>query len=219
MSAPLSWSLPGGVALAYSAAADGDVRERERRTAWLARAGCPWPCAVARQVHGALIAEADPARLAEADGLVTGDPRLALAVFGADCPGLALVAADALGVAHCGWRGTAAGIVAALVQALAQRSAAPPATWQAFIGPGIAGARYEVDAPVLSARAWPPAALTPTRPGHARLDLATAIADDLAQLGIGDIRQSGVCTAADAALRSHRRGDRGAVQALAVWRA
>ena len=213
-----AWGVGHGVRCAYSTAADGDLRQAPARAAWLARVGCPWPCAVARQPHGAVVAEAVAGALPDADALVSADPRLALAAFGADCPGLVLAAPDALGIAHCGWRGTAAGIVGNLVAAVAARSRQPSATWRAFIGPGISGARYEVDAPVLAARSWPAAALRPGRAGQAYLDLARAIADDLRHAGVADVAVSGVCTFDDAALRSHRRGDRGAVQALAAWR-
>jgi copper oxidase (laccase) domain-containing protein len=215
----LAWTV-AGVRIAFSTIADGDLREPGVRTVWLERLGCPHPCQVPGQVHGVLIADADDpqADLSAADGLVSQDPRRAVGVFGADCPGLILIAPDALGAAHCGWRGTAAGIVEAVAGALAGRSRHPPAAWQAVIGPGISGPCYEVDGPVLEARAWPAQALTATRPGRAQLDLAAAIAADCRTAGITQVTTTGVCTACDPRLHSFRHQGKRLVQALVAWR-
>lgn len=217
----LRWTLPGDVTIAYSTAADGDMREAGRRAEWLALIGVGRPCVVPRQVHGALVVAggAATAELAIADGVVSPDGELAVGAYGADCPGVCLVAGPAIGIAHCGWRGTAAGIVARLVAEVGRAvPGLPAARWSAFIGPGISGACYEVDGPVLSARAWPPAALAPARPGRARLDLAAVIAADLRAAGIIDVRSSGVCTHGDPRLWSFRRRGAGQVQLLAAWR-
>ncbi|MBA3939301.1 MAG: polyphenol oxidase family protein, partial [Planctomycetes bacterium] len=182
--ATLRWQI-AGVAIAYSTEGDGDLRLPTARQAWLAGQGVAQRCVLPRQVHGCRVvdAQASAAELAVADGVVSADAALALGVYGADCPALVLVAPDALGVAHCGWRGTATGIVAALVTALARISAHPPGAWRGFVGPGISGLRYEVDAPVLEARAWPAAALRPGRPGHAFLDVPEAVAADALACG------------------------------------
>jgi len=220
-SAPVSWDLPGSVRIAFSTAADGDVRDPLRRARWLPTVGCTRPCAVVRQVHGAVIARVVAGEQPDslADGMVTSDGGVALGVFGADCPGLVLAAPDALGVAHCGWRGTAAGIVGALARRLVACSRHPPTSWYGLVGPGISGPAYEVDAPVVTACAWPPGSVTPGRAGHAHLDLAAAIIAQCAELGITTVRRSGVCTASDARLWSYRRRGAGLVQVLAAWRA
>ncbi|GDY12574.1 hypothetical protein LBMAG53_14520 [Planctomycetota bacterium] len=212
----LSWRL-GGVRIAWSQASDGDQRDSGLRSQFLARVGAPSPCLVPRQVHGAVVAD-DGDELTQADGVVTGRA-VAVGAYGADCPGLVLVADDALAIAHCGWRGTAAGIVGRAVAALARRSRRPPVSWKAFIGPGISGERYEVDAPVLNARVWPAPALRPARPGRALLDLATVIVSDLAVHDVRDVASSGVCTASDPRMHSHRRSGPGIVQLLVAWRA
>lgn len=219
---PLTWRLPVGVRLAFSTAADGDLGDPDRRAAWLAELDPDRAWSVPGQVHGAAIADADVDdrdALMSADGVVARDPGRGLGVLGADCPGLCLAAPDVLGLAHCGWRGCAAGIVAALVRALAERSRHPRERWQAFVGPGIAGTRYEVDAPVLGVRRWPDAALAPTGPGRACLDLTLTIVHDLAVHGVGPVAWCGVCTAADPRLHSYRRQGLGASQVLAAWRA
>jgi polyphenol oxidase len=179
---------------------------------------------VPRQVHGTKVVTVGPDGvptdlLAQADGAVTGEAGVAVGAYGADCPGLVLATPDAVGIAHCGWRGTAGGMVAQLVTAVAGRSAVPRSSWSALIGPGISGAHYEVDAPVLTARTWPPVAVTPaTRSGRAHLDLALALEADLQAAGITAVVRTGVCTATDPRLHSFRRRGPGLVQLLVAWR-
>jgi copper oxidase (laccase) domain-containing protein len=216
---PLRWLLAGDVDVLFSCRVDGDMRTPEARQRFMQRSGLSERCAVLQQVHGSVIVEASitPGGSA-ADGQVSSDGGLAVGVFGADCPGLVLRSPDAIGIAHCGWRGTASGIVAKLVAALQARSAHPVASWSALIGPGISGPRYEVDAPVLAARTWPTAALRPGRPGHAHLDLATAIAADCRACGLSDVRAVGICTADDPRLHSYRHDGPGLVQLLVAQR-
>jgi YfiH family protein len=221
--------LPYGIEVAYSTAADGDQREPGLRTAfahslWAADSEPPRRLVVPRQVHGIEVitvgSEAvPPPLLAQADGAVSGEPGVAVGAYGADCPGVVLATPDAVGIAHCGWRGTAGGMVDRLVTALADCSATPRSAWRALIGPGISGAQYEVDAPVLTARVWPPAALTPAaQPGRAHLDLAVALEADLQAAGITAVIRTGVCTATDPRLHSFRRRGPGLVQMLVAWR-
>lgn len=214
---PLRWKV-GDVQLAFSTATDGDLREQPLRQAWLAKEGIDAPCHVVKQVHGKKIVVAGENLGRDADGLVSASRGLALGVFGADCPGICVVAPDAFGVAHCGWRGTAAGIVGSLVESLARLSEIPRSQWQAFIGPGIGSDEYEVDTPVISARTWPSGALRPTRAEHARLDIAIAIRADLAAAGVDRVTESGCCTATDPRLWSYRRRGSGLVQLLVAWR-
>jgi polyphenol oxidase len=218
VSSPLRWTLAHGVHLAFSTAADGDLRDKQLRDNWLRAQGVAAPCRVVKQVHGKRIIVTERESTREADGLVTADPSTALGVFGADCPGLCIAAPDAFGLAHCGWRGTAAGIVGSLVDALQQLSASPRSAWHAFIGPGISGDEYEVDAPVLTARAWPAAAVRPTDQDHAQLDVAVAIGADLAAAGIAHIASANCCTSRDSRLWSYRRRGSGLVQLLVAWR-
>ena len=219
MSHGLRWHLPHGVTCCFSTAADGDLRDPLARGTWLRRVRGSERHAVVRQVHGAGIVTAVPtAPLPDADGMVTSEVEVALIAFGADCPGLCIAAPDVLGIAHCGWRGTAAGIVGNLVAAVARRSRHPIACFGALIGPGIAADDYEVDAPVLDARPWPPASVRPGRDGHAWLDLTAAIHGDLSHCGISDIVTATERTSRDPRLWSYRRDGRGLVQGLAAWR-
>jgi polyphenol oxidase len=210
--------------VAYSSVADGDMRSKESRTRFLASLGCTLPHSIPRHDHGPVVSVVTSDVLPDApappgDGLVTSDTGRALGALGADCSGLVLCAPDALGVAHCGWRGTAAGIVPALVAAVGGISAYPPASWHAFVGPGISPEGYEVDEPVLSARVWPAHALTPTRPGHARLDVGGTVAEDCRAAGVGTVQQcAGVHTDTDPRLWSFRKSGRGINQVLVAWR-
>lgn len=216
-SADLRWRLPLGVDLAFSTRVDGDMRDPQHRQAWLTELGVTAPAVVTRQMHGIRVVSAASGPAAEADGLTTLRPGPPLVVFGADCPGLCLVAPDALGLAHCGWRGVAGGMVGSLVAALAARSRHPPAQWQGVIGPAVHPEDYEVDGPVLEARMWPAAALGPARPGRAHLDLPAAITADLAALGCRAVTQATVSTSRDARLWSYRKHGAGLVQGLAAW--
>lgn len=215
----LTWNMPHGVRVAFSQMDDGDQHDAQARSCFLRRIGCARACAYAVQVHGCAVAQAQPsAPPPRADGLVSAERDIALMAFGADCPGLCLVASDALGIAHCGWRGTAAGMVGSLVDAFAAISREPRGRWHALIGPAIHGADYEVDAPVLSAREWPRSALLPVRPGHCLLDLRTAISVDLEAAGVGEVVAVDVSTSRDSRLWSYRRDGAGIVQGLAIWR-
>lgn len=218
MTKELRWQIAHGVTCAFSAASDGDVRDPARRQAWLERIGVPHPCAVVRQVHGVVVVDAQADRLPAADAQISTDPSLGLVAFGADCPGLCVAAPDVLGIAHCGWRGTAAGIVGQLVSAVAARSRHPVSTFVALIGPGIAAEDYEVDGPVIDSRLWPQESLRPGRPGHAWLDLPAAIAADVRRAGLSDIATAGGSTSRDPRLWSYRRHGAGQVQALVAWR-
>ncbi|MCS6971221.1 MAG: polyphenol oxidase family protein [Planctomycetes bacterium] len=212
---PLLWRLEEGLTIACSLAADGDLRQPTARQSWCARAGIPPPVVPLRQPHGNRVLDEDGAA-GDGDAVVG---RAALGVFGADCPALVLAAPDAFAVAHCGWRSIAAGIVPAVIAALAARTAAPRSAWRAFIGPAVHPDDYEVDDPVLRAHPWPKESLRPGRPGRAWLDLPVAIACDLAAAGIAWIARSALCTSRDPRLHSHRRDGPGAPQLLVAWRA
>jgi polyphenol oxidase len=214
----LRWRIGHGAEAAFSSAEAGDQRRADRRRAWLGSLGLA-SCVVPRQVHGTRLVDADLAidQAQDADGVVTAGAG-PIGVFGADCPGLCLASEDALAVAHCGWRGTAAGMVARAIAALAAKTRSPRAQWCALIGPGISAAAYEVDAPVLDAREWPRSALSPRERGRALLDLAEAIACDLATAGITRVTRTGVCTFRDPRLHSYRGGGAKLAQLLVVWR-
>ena len=86
----------------------------------------------------------------ECDALVTRDPGVALVVFTADCTPILLhdPVAGAVGAAHAGWRGTAAGIAAKTVEAMVQNFGCDPKNICAAIGPNIGACCFQTDADV-----------------------------------------------------------------------
>jgi len=105
---------------------------------------------IPHQVHGADIKTIRAADLEHVtgnltcDGLVTDRPGLALAVSVADCiPLFAAGPAGVVGVAHCGWRGTAGGIVEEFVRSL-EAIDAKSGEITFVVGAGIGRCCYEV---------------------------------------------------------------------------
>lgn len=217
---PARWRLAHGAHAAFSSRADGDQHTPHHRQRFLQHLGLASACWL-RQVHGIDILDADdlhcPGR--HGDGLVGTRSDYGLIAFGADCPAVALVTPAGIGIAHCGWRGTAAGIVRRLVERVAALPGSGPTDeWQALIGPGICGSCYEVDAPVL-VHTWPSSALYPGRDAqHRQLDLPTALADALRREAVGHIVHSALCTACSQDHHSYRHDGAGLVQSLVVWR-
>lgn len=172
----------------------------------------------ARQVHGAHVtavrpsdggrgAVADDDTVAEADVLVTDGPGVTLVIMVADCVPLALVdpVARVLSAVHAGWRGTAAGVVGAALDDMAERGARRERI-RAYVGPAVAPERYQVTDEVADALADAvgPAALDPEvarpdGPGHWLADLVAANRQQLRLGGVADehITDSGVSTADD----------------------
>lgn len=83
-----------------------------------------------------------------ADAVVTDRPGLLLGVVTADCAPILLADHEAgvVAAAHAGWRGAQGGVIEATIAAMEQRGA-QEARIVAAIGPCIAQASYEVDAP------------------------------------------------------------------------
>ena len=84
------------------------------------------------------------------DGLVTNTPGVALLVFTADCTPLLFYdpVTGAVGAAHAGWRGTAKGIGARVVEAMVENFGSKPEDIRAAIGPNIGMCHFETDADV-----------------------------------------------------------------------
>lgn len=165
-----------------------------------------------RQVHGnGLVTQDGPLPagvhvLGEADALVTGQSGILLAVTVADCVPVYLVDPESrlIGLAHAGWRGTAAGVVEATLRALHDRGSDLSVLF-VHLGPAICGKCYEVGPEVITA-------LGGSAEGPAHLDLRQHIADAAVAAGV-DRRRLSVsnrCTRCDlGAFFSYRGGDRG----------
>lgn len=160
------------------------------------------------QVHGDRIVLLDddgplPRPLPECDALITDRPGVAIGIKTADCA--PLLFADpvrrVIGVAHAGWRGTALGIAAKMMDLLENRFSCRIEDIHIAIGPAIGACCYQVDAPVHAAFASQPGLerfFTPCREeGRWMLDLAAANRIVLMERGApaGNIHSAGNCTA------------------------
>jgi YfiH family protein len=123
---------------------------RENRKRFFEAAEIP-PAKVAEvnQVHGVEIIEAaalpDEGQV-KADGIMTNEPEVLLTIRTADCVPVLLVdpAHRAVAAVHAGRTGTAAGVVDAAVERMAERYESNPGNIIAALGPGISGNCYEV---------------------------------------------------------------------------
>lgn len=120
------------------------------------------------------------------DGLVTGAPRTALVVTGADCPSVLLFDSRkrVIGLAHSGREGTFRNISLQLMQCMQTQFGCVPEELEAVIGPGICQSHYQV-LPEM-AQAFSPFGFDTwiVQDGHGYLDLRKAIGNQLVQLGM-----------------------------------
>ena len=163
-----------------------------------------------RQVHGADVWYAGPGSLKPpmpVDAMFTDVPGRALCVLVADCVPVLIAdpSARIVGAAHAGREGLVAGVVAALVSAMAAAGASP-ARMRAVTGPAICGGCYEVPAQMRArVSAVVPAASCDTVAGTAGLDIVAGVRAQLAEAGVGSITADGRCTRESADLYSYRR--------------
>lgn len=183
---------------AFSEASDGDLRNDQAARGRVSRAlDIPEIWASVRQVHGRdVVRVSSPGDAGAADALWTTVTGLPVAVFTADCFGVVLHSDGAVGVAHAGWRGADAGVVANLREQMTRAGHEPR---KAEIGPGIGSCCFEVGTEVAerfggytSETTW----------GTSSVDLAEAIED---QIDGVDVWAVDGCTRHDAAWFSHRR--------------
>lgn len=201
---------PGYPGIAFTTAGDGDMRgdqvDRDKAAAYL---GIPQLWAVVDQVHGSTVVRATAAvNYGPADALFTTEADLPLAIFTADCLGVALIADGAVGVAHAGWRGVVAGVVPNLVEAMTDAGFPP---LRAGIGPGINSCCYEVGADVAEQL---PGFVSETTWGTVSVDLPRAVRG---QLGALEIWEAGECTKCSAPFHSHRVNATPARMATIAW--
>jgi YfiH family protein len=147
--------------------------------------------ATVKQIHSSTCVAAGGRTgvLGEGDALLEDAPGSVVAVKTADCIPLLLVDEKQRAVAavHAGWRGTAAGIVAAAVAQMRRRFGTQPQDVHAAIGPGIGKCCYEVG---------PEVAAQFGEQGRAHIDLAAENRRQLVAAGVtpGRIYASNLCT-------------------------
>jgi polyphenol oxidase len=203
----------GALNLSYSVGDDPAAVEANRGyvLAAAARDG-PGPARLAwlRQVHGAAVVhvtDPPPEPSPEADAVFTESPALALAILVADCAPVLLAdpVARLVGAAHAGRAGLAAGVVPALVSAMAQ-AGADPAGMYALIGPAVCGRCYEVPAQMRDeVAALVPGSACVTRKGTPSIDVRAGLHGQLADAGVTLITDDRRCTIETADLYSYRR--------------
>lgn len=159
-----------------------------------------------------------------ADAVVCLVPGMAASVRVADC--VPILIADAgrrvVAAVHAGWRGTCAGVVGAAIRAIADEGI-PAADLVVGIGPAIGACCYQVDDRVRTTfLGMTPDAVSWFRedgPGHWRLDLWQANADQVEDAGVpaASVHRSDLCTADHPeACFSHRREGSGAGRMVAA---
>lgn len=186
-----------------------------------------------QQVHGVRVVDADDPQLFEfnqgppaADASVSTTPGRVLAVLTADC--LSVVLADqagtVVGVAHAGWKGLAAGVLEATLQ-LMQAKRKMTSGWRAWVGPGIGAQAFQVGEDVRVAFQGKGAEQAgyflpdPLESGKWRADLAGLACWRLAQMGVTQVENSGLCTVNDSQRQffSYRRDRQTGRMATLAW--
>ncbi|HEY8244454.1 MAG TPA: peptidoglycan editing factor PgeF [Casimicrobiaceae bacterium] len=205
------WKVPANV-IAVSTTRDGEHDERARLAALFGSE----PVQL-KQVHGTHAVAIDARNRADAlaqppqaDAALTRAPGIAVAVRAADC--LPVLFADRRGsvvaAAHAGWRGLAAGVLEATLDAMD----VDPREVVAWIGPAIGPRRFEVGRDVYDAYvgvdASDAASFAPHREGKWLADLPGLARRRLARAGVHDVAGGRWCTVEDAARFHSWRRDR-----------
>jgi YfiH family protein len=201
------------------------VEENRRRLRQAA--GLPAEPAWLRQVHGTQVADLDrldggdlAGAMPSADAAITRRPGRICAILTADCLPVLLASetGDAVGAAHAGWRGLAAGVLEAAVAALRVE----PRCLLAWLGPAIGPGHFEVGPEVREAfvRGDPgaEAAFAVNARGRFMADLPALARSRLARLGIARVYGGHDCTFEQRdQYFSHRRDGKTGRQATLIW--
>jgi purine-nucleoside/S-methyl-5'-thioadenosine phosphorylase / adenosine deaminase len=196
------WPAPPRVRAFVTTRAFGDMCKgaagRERLRAFL-----PAEPLWLHQVHGTQVHDAHLARsggaVLEGDSFVLRGPGPVCAIQAADCMPVLLASdgGEVVGLAHAGWRGLAAGVIEATLQAMD----VAPQRLVAWLGPAIGPRVYEVGDEVrdafLERDAAASAAFVAVRSHHWLLDLYAIARQHLARAGITQIFGGTLCTYSD----------------------
>ncbi|PZW60974.1 peptidoglycan editing factor PgeF [Pseudomonas sp. B21-017] len=173
-----------------------------------------------QQVHGIVVAQADPNLVATADASWTATPGIACTAMTADC--LPALFCDRAGTrvaaAHAGWRGLAAGVLEATLDSLA----VPPEDVLVWLGPAIGPQAFEVGPEVRetfvqqlpeAAKAFVPS----QNAGKFMADIYELARLRLAARGVTAVYGGGFCTVTDPRFFSYRRSPRTGRFASLIW--
>ncbi len=217
--------VPVGTHVVCTGAADGDLgrsappEELAARRARIAAGAWTW----LDQVHGAdvVVVEHPGDRCgAPADAAVTREPGAVLCVLTADCAGVALWSDEGVvGVAHAGWRGLAAGVLQACVDAM-RSLGADRIGWR--LGPCISPAATEFSPEDLDplVERFGPSVRSRTTEGRPALDLRAGVGVALSECGL-EVPEGALdvpCTTVGDDWYSWRARRDSARQATVVWR-
>ena len=206
------WAAPPRVRALVTTRDFGDLADEAAKRKL--RALLPAEPAWLKQVHGTRLVDLDRDLEREADAALTRKAQTVCIVKAADC--MPVLFADVEGTtvaaAHAGWRGLAAGVLEATVDAMR----VPRQKLIAWLGPAIGPQVYEVGEDVYRAFADYPRAFVPTRPGHWRLDLYAVARAKLK--GLKGVSGGDFCTYSERErFFSFRRERTAARMAAAIW--
>ena len=172
-----------------------------------------WALAGCWQMHGTdvrMVKDAADARPAEdgrgetiyCDAIISDAPNVLAGVKTADCVPILIgdPKTGSFAAVHAGWRGTFAGIVLYAIERLAKEYNSAPGDLRVSLGPAAGACCYEVGSEIIEGfqERFPQAEdlFTPTRPGHARMDLLKANRDQLTAAGVSfeRIHTAPLCT-------------------------
>lgn len=178
---------------------DDPARVAENRRRFVAGCGLGASPDWLNQVHGTAVRIAgEPAPL-DADAAIAREPGATVAVLTADCLPILLCAKDGDEIAaiHAGWRGLAAGVIAAAVS----RMTTSPPQLLAWIGPAISQPAFEVGGEVreafVAADPGAESCFLENERGRWQADLHALAARQLGALGVAAVHGGGFCTYAD----------------------
>jgi YfiH family protein len=185
----------------------------ENRRRFLKLFAGEWSLAGCWQVHGNDVrvvktgSQAQPSPYASGDNdhcdaVVCNLPGVLAGIKTADCVPILIgdPKTGAFAAVHAGWRGTLAAIVTNALERMARENGVRAQDVRVAIGPAAGACCYEVGSAVIDAfkERFPRSdeLFTPTREGHARVDLLKANRDQLISMGVATerVHTSSLCT-------------------------
>jgi YfiH family protein len=164
----------------------------------------------AKQIHGSRVhavdeSPADDLEIHGFDGLITNVPGIGLMIQQADCQAVLLFdpAKKAIGIAHVGWRGTVADIIAETVFAMGQEFSTEPTDIIAAISPSLGPCCAEF----VNFRSELPEVLHGYQVRANYFDFWAISRDQLCGVGVRpeNIQAAGICTCCNQDFFSYRR--------------